>query len=70
MQSRPIAEPSAGKTADPFDLWLRRTLHDTWDAAVTERLPDDLLRLVSDNRSEWELMKERWQRPTQRRSDS
>ena len=60
MPNRPDPPPRRAAGADPFDLWLRRSLHESWDSALEERVPDDLLRLFSDDRSEWEAMKARW----------
>ncbi|WP_458096311.1 hypothetical protein [Roseomonas sp. WA12] len=58
MRSDPQSRKGSG--ADPFDLWLRRSLHENWDATLDERVPEDLLRLFSDDRNEWESMKTRW----------
>ncbi|MCR0982189.1 hypothetical protein [Roseomonas populi] len=60
MSYRPANRPGQSVASDPFDLWLRRSLHETWDNALHERVPDDLLRLFSDDRVEWEAMKTRW----------
>jgi hypothetical protein len=67
--SRPTPRPSGrgSSEADPFDLWLRRSLHETWDSTLEERVPDDLLRLFSDDRGEWESMKARWLKPQETR---
>jgi len=46
---------------DPFDLWLKASVHRRFDAVLAERVPEDLLRLASDSRTEWEEMKARWQ---------
>lgn len=54
-RSQPKAESS-----DPFDLWLRRSVHRAYDAVLEEQVPEDLLRLCSDNRTEWVAMKDRW----------
>ena len=35
-----------------FDLWLRMELHGTFDAVVAEPIPDDLLRLIEEDRGE------------------
>ncbi|SHK04161.1 hypothetical protein SAMN02745194_04030 [Roseomonas rosea] len=48
--------------ADPFDLWLRRSLHQSWDGALDEPVPDDLLRLFSDGRGDREALRTRWLR--------
>ncbi len=33
-----------------FDVWLRRGLHDMFDDVMREPIPDDLLRLIEDDR--------------------
>ncbi|SHJ89440.1 hypothetical protein SAMN02745194_03658 [Roseomonas rosea] len=54
--------PVAGRQADPFDLWLSRSLHERWDSALDEELPRDLLRLACDSRAQWDELKERWKK--------
>ena len=34
----------------PFDLWLRKQLHAMYDGVAKEPLPDDLLKLIEDDR--------------------
>jgi len=51
-----------GRT-DPFDLWLSRSLHGRYDSTLEEQVPEDLMRLFSDGRGEWEAMKARWLNP-------
>ena len=70
MPIRPDQRPRKGSGADPFDLWLRRSLHESWDSALEERVPDDLLRLFSDDRCEWEAMKARWLKLEQSRGSA
>ena len=52
--------PRSGATADPFDLWLQRSMHQAYDPVLEETVPEDLLRLCSDSRTEWVAMKDRW----------
>lgn len=33
-----------------FDLWLQRGLHELYDDVAREKLPDDLLRLIEEDR--------------------
>jgi len=33
-----------------FDLWLRRGLHSMFDAVAREPVPDELLRLINEDR--------------------
>ncbi len=62
-QNRRPGPPGFHGAADPFDLWLSRSLHGRYDAALEERIPEDLLRLFSDGRGDWEAMKARWLNP-------
>ena len=60
MTLRPQPPRAEEPSADPFDLWLRRSVHTAYDAVLEEQVPEDLLRLCSDSRTEWVAMKERW----------
>ncbi|HEY8612967.1 MAG TPA: hypothetical protein VIL69_16980 [Roseomonas sp.] len=60
MPIRPAQPHQGSANADPFDLWLRRSLHQSWDATLEEQVPEDLLRLFSDDRREREATKARW----------
>ncbi len=42
--------PGARKAERAFDEWLNRGLHDLFDAVVREPVPDDLLRLIEEDR--------------------
>nr|WP_128080137.1 hypothetical protein [Roseicella frigidaeris] len=33
-----------------FDLWLRRGLHQLYDTVAKEPIPEDLLRMIEDDR--------------------
>lgn len=33
-----------------FDLWLRRGLHDMFDDVMREPIPDELLRLIEEDK--------------------
>ena len=44
---------------DPFELWLRRGLHAAFGAIAEEPVPQDLLRLIEEDRAERERI---WQR--------
>lgn len=33
-----------------FDIWLQRGLHDIFDDVAREPIPDDLLKLIQDDR--------------------
>lgn len=34
-----------------FDLWLRRGLHQLYDTVAKEPIPEDLLRMIEDDRN-------------------
>jgi hypothetical protein len=65
MAKHPI-EPPGGSTADPpgaepdgdaFTPWLRwleRSLHQRFDAVAAEPIPEDMLRLIEEDRPERE----------------
>lgn len=42
--------PPAGKAARPFDVWLDRGLHSMFDSVAQEPIPDELLRLIDEDR--------------------
>jgi hypothetical protein len=42
------ASPRKGQAA--FDLWLQRGLHKLFDDVASEPIPEDLLRLIEDDR--------------------
>ena len=45
----PRAKPMK-KTDAAFDLWLQRGLHQLYDDVASEPIPEDLLRLIEDDR--------------------
>ena len=44
---------------DLFELWLRRGLHEAFDAIAAEPVPEDLLRLIEEDRAERERIRQR-----------
>ena len=44
---------------DPFELWLGRSLRDAFDAIAAEPVPEDLLRLIEEDRAERERLRQR-----------
>ncbi len=40
----------SGKVETAFDLWLQRGLHKLFDDVAGEPVPEDLLRLIEDDR--------------------
>ena len=49
MPSKPPDPGTAAAGADPFDLWLRRGLHQLYSAVAAEPIPPELLRLVEES---------------------
>ncbi len=53
-QRRPRLTPASRKQSRPadaaFDLWLNRGLHKLYDEVAREPIPDDLLKLIEENR--------------------
>ncbi|MFC0500669.1 NepR family anti-sigma factor [Asaia krungthepensis] len=43
---------SPGEAENPFDIWLKRGLHQLFDDVANEPIPEELLRLIEDDRSE------------------
>ena len=43
-------DDEAGAKSKAFDIWLKRGLHQIYDDVANEPLPDDLLRLIEDDR--------------------
>ena len=48
-----------GKEEDAFDLWLRRSLHGAFDPALEEPVPEEILRLIEEDRAERERIRQR-----------
>ncbi len=47
----PPRVPGRSQKADKaFDQWLQRGLHDLFDQVAREPIPDDLLRLIEEDR--------------------
>ena len=40
-----------GHAGGAFDVWLQRGLHQLFDGVAREPIPDELLRLIEDDRS-------------------
>jgi hypothetical protein len=53
--SGPPRSPVAGKEEEgvdrAFDLWLQRGLHQLYDTVAKEPIPEDLLRLIEQDRT-------------------
>lgn len=55
MTRRKDKLPPAGPQDKPkpdaaFDLWLKRGLHEIYDGVANEPIPDELLRLIEEDR--------------------
>jgi len=46
----PVKPPQEAKTQAAFDLWLRRGLHKLYDEVVSEPIPEELLRIIEEDR--------------------
>ena len=44
---------------DPFDLWLQRGLRGAFGAIAAEPVPEDILRLIEEDRAEREHLRRR-----------
>jgi hypothetical protein len=42
---------------DAFDLWLRRSLHTAFDTVAAEPVPEDILRMIEEDRDERERVR-------------
>jgi hypothetical protein len=49
---KPAPKPPGknAKTEAAFDLWLQRGLHQMFDSVANEPIPEDLLRLIEEDR--------------------
>ncbi len=54
---------SVERKPHPFELWLRRGLHQAFDAIAGEPVPEDLLRLIEEDRAERERIRRRRAEP-------
>ncbi len=45
-----IPEGTKARPVAPFDLWLQRGLHQMFDDVAKEPIPDELLKLIEDDR--------------------
>lgn len=54
----PVPEPTAPED-DAFDLWLRESLRTAFDDIASEPIPEDLLRMIEEDRAERERLRGR-----------
>jgi hypothetical protein len=48
---KPKGKAKADGVNSPFDTWLNRGLHKMYDDVAQEPIPDDLLKLIEDDRN-------------------
>jgi len=53
------APKTRDKEADAFDIWLRESLQDAFDDIASEPVPEDLLRMIEEDRAERERLRRR-----------
>ena len=58
-RKRTAADWPAEVDEDPFELWLRQSLHEVFDSALEEPVPEDVLRLIEEDRAERERIRRR-----------
>ncbi len=46
----PPAKKKPRRAAAAFDVWLQRGLHDIYDKVAQEPVPEELLRLIEEDR--------------------
>lgn len=55
----PPGRPVAADQGDPFDLWLQRSLRQSFDSVASEPVPEDLLRMIEEDRAERDRLRQR-----------
>lgn len=50
-QKSPPVFPRAKKTDAAFDLWLHRSLHQLYDSVAREPIPEELMKLIEEDRN-------------------
>ncbi len=58
-RKRTAADRPAEGEEDPFELWLRQSLHEAFDPALEEPVPEEVLRLIEEDRAERERIRRR-----------
>jgi hypothetical protein len=51
MGDRPQPERGPAERSDAFDTWLQRRLQQSYGAIVSEPIPEELLRLLEEDRN-------------------
>ncbi len=52
MKQPKAKKPDKTDKPQAFDLWLKRGLHQIYDDVANEPVPDELLRLIEDDRKQ------------------
>jgi hypothetical protein len=47
----PVKPPSGDEANAAFDVWLQRGLHDLFDGAANEAVPDEWIRMIEQDRT-------------------
>jgi hypothetical protein len=50
-KSPSVFPPRAKKTDEAFDLWLHRSLHQLYDSVAREPIPEELMKLIEEDRN-------------------
>ena len=58
-RKRTAADRATEGEEDPFELWLRQSLHEVFDPALEEPVPEEVLRLIEEDRAERERIRRR-----------
>jgi Anti-sigma factor NepR len=48
----PREDRASGDSAEAFDIWLQQGLHRLYDSVAKEPVPDELLKLIEQDRTE------------------
>jgi hypothetical protein len=51
LPSRGASQGPEGEKPEAFDIWLQRGLHQLYDSVAKEPVPDELLKLIEQDRS-------------------
>ena len=54
---RPAALGACMPERDAFDLWLGESLREAFDKVTSEPIPEDLLRMIEEDRAERERLR-------------
>ena len=50
VKKKPSGEKAPAQPPAAFDLWLQRGLHQMYDDVANEPIPDDLLKIIENDR--------------------